>query len=339
MAPTCATANNRGWGRDYFIDHPGLKSKLADASTGTGQLAKAKVYCNKCFESHVNAVLGEDQLDVNAVPPLRQAVRAVADIEAHCKFFIFYVNNLAPLTHQFAVWSMEASSNGRGWLRSAKTTLLRHLQYCELNTDMTQSCAEDDHIAAGGATSLGKGHRKRQPDPPLETYLNPILTQTLGLPNSLPAVGSSTGFGTMYSLNSPQLSLASLPPLPSMFPLPIPFADGPPYSPLVPNSTETSAFGSSLLSHYPNPLQRTASQSSSHQVSFQLVLDILSWSSVCQKQFERSIAHLIASAGLPLSWVDNAEWIAFVEEFLPATKSPSRKVLTNRLIPMAVAKF
>jgi hypothetical protein len=49
---------------DYFIDHPGLKSKLADAPTGTGQSAKAKVYCNKCFESHVNAVLGEDQLDV-----------------------------------------------------------------------------------------------------------------------------------------------------------------------------------------------------------------------------------------------------------------------------------
>jgi hypothetical protein len=37
--------------------------------------------------------------------------------------------------------------------------------------------------------------------------------------------------------------------------------------------------------------------------------------------------------------VDNAEWIAFVEEFLPAAKSPSRKVLTNQLIPMAVAKF
>jgi hypothetical protein len=64
MAPTRATANNCRWWRDYFIDHPGLKSKLADASTGTGQLAKAKVYCNKCFENHVNAVLGEDQLDV-----------------------------------------------------------------------------------------------------------------------------------------------------------------------------------------------------------------------------------------------------------------------------------
>jgi len=37
--------------------------------------------------------------------------------------------------------------------------------------------------------------------------------------------------------------------------------------------------------------------------------------------------------------VDNAEWIGFIEEFLPAAKSPSRKVLTNRLIPAAVAEF
>src|ERR1700683_3920025 len=199
--------------------------------------------------------------------------------------FIFYVNNLALLTHQFAVWSMEASSNSWGWLLSAKTTLLQHLQYCELNTHMTQSRAEDDHIAAGSATSPGKGHCKWQLDPPLETYLNSIPTQTLGLPNSLPAARSSTGFGTMYSLNFLQLSLASLSPLPSMFPLPIPFADGPPYIPLVPNSAETSASGSPLLSHYPNPLQQTASQSSSRQVSSWLVPDILSWSSVPQKQF------------------------------------------------------
>jgi hypothetical protein len=67
------------------------------------------------------------------------------------------------------------------------------------------------------------------------------------------------------------------------------------------------------------------------------VPDTHTWSSVQQKQFENAIAHLTASAGLPLSWVDNAEWIAFVDEFLPAVRSPSRKVLTNQLIPTAVA--
>jgi hypothetical protein len=48
---------------------------------------------------------------------------------------------------------------------------------------------------------------------------------------------------------------------------------------------------------------------------------------------------LTASAGLLLSWVDNAEFVAFIDEFLPAAKSPSRKVLTQRLIPVAVAEF
>jgi hypothetical protein len=90
MAPTWPSSNNRGWWRDYFIDHPGLKSKLPDASTGTGSSAKAKVYCLKCFESHVSAVLAEDQVKVNAVPPHWQAVRAVSDIEAHCKSFLSF---------------------------------------------------------------------------------------------------------------------------------------------------------------------------------------------------------------------------------------------------------
>ncbi|KZP02551.1 hypothetical protein FIBSPDRAFT_770553 [Athelia psychrophila] len=63
------------------------------------------------------------------------------------------------------------------------------------------------------------------------------------------------------------------------------------------------------------------------------------WTSSHQKRFETRIARLTASAGLPLAWVDNPEWHAFVEDFFPAAKSPSRKVLTNRLIPTAVAEF
>ena len=91
MAPNRHSATgNRGWWRDHFLDHPGLKAKLPDASTGTGSSAKAKVYCTKCFENHVNAVLGEDRNEVNAVPPLQQSVRAVPDIEAHRKSFIHY---------------------------------------------------------------------------------------------------------------------------------------------------------------------------------------------------------------------------------------------------------
>jgi hypothetical protein len=346
MAPTRASAgNNRGWWRDYFIDHPGLKAKLPDASTGTGSSAKAKVYCSKCFESHVTAVLAEDQLEVNAVPPRRQTVRAVDNIETYCKHLRLHW--VVSPSDQLTVWSMEASTDTRGWLRSAKTTLLRHLRYCELNTAETRSRAEDDHIAAGGTASPGKGRRRRQPDPPIETYPHPIQTHSLNIPNPFPVAGPSAGFGTLMSYhNSPGPSFTSLPmpastlasPAMSNFPLPVPFADGPPYSPSILDSSQASVSASPML-HHTIPLSRTSSHSANRRTSSRLVPDTHTWSSVRQKQFENAIACLTASAGLPLSWVDNAEWIAFVDEVLPAARSPSRKVLTNRLIPTAVAEF
>ncbi|KAK0501062.1 hypothetical protein EDD18DRAFT_1307507 [Armillaria luteobubalina] len=57
------------------------------------------------------------------------------------------------------------------------------------------------------------------------------------------------------------------------------------------------------------------------------------WPSSDQAQFEERIVHLTASAGFSLSWVENPEWIAFCEDFLPAAKVPSRKVVTNCLLP------
>lgn len=63
------------------------------------------------------------------------------------------------------------------------------------------------------------------------------------------------------------------------------------------------------------------------------------WSGDKQRRFEYRLTRLTASAGLPLSWVDNPEWIDFCEDFIPAAKSPSRKTLTRRLLPSAVAEF
>ena len=48
---------------------------------------------------------------------------------------------------------------------------------------------------------------------------------------------------------------------------------------------------------------------------------------------------MTASAGFPLSWVDNPEWIDFCTEFLPAAKLPSRKTLTRRLLPAAIEEL
>ena len=149
----------------------------------------------------------------------------------------------------------------------------------EMLTTQTRSHAEEDHIAAGGATSPGKGRRRQQPDPPIETYLHPTQTHSLNLPNPFPVSGPSTGFSTLMSAhNSPGLSFASLPvsasASPSMFnfPLPLPFADGPPYSPSIPDSTQASASGSPLL-HHAIPLSRASSHSATRRASSRLVPD------------------------------------------------------------------
>lgn len=63
------------------------------------------------------------------------------------------------------------------------------------------------------------------------------------------------------------------------------------------------------------------------------------WTSERQENFEKQLARLTASAGLPLSWIDNPEWHGFCEEFVPAAKSLSRKALTIRVIPKLVEQL
>jgi hypothetical protein len=145
----------------------------------------------------------------------------------------------------------------------------------------TRSHAENDHIAAGGASSPGKGRCRRQLDPPIETYPHPVQPHSLNIPDFI--AGSSTGYRTLmssYDSSGPPfastltLVLAS----PSLFPLPIPFVDGPPYSPSIPNSAGMPASGSPML--HTIQLPHVASQSVSCRTSSQLVPDSVAWSSV-----------------------------------------------------------
>jgi hypothetical protein len=64
-----------------------------------------------------------------------------------------------------------------------------------------------------------------------------------------------------------------------------------------------------------------------------------SWNAAKQINFDSQITCITASAGLPLSWVDNAKWLAFVDEFIPAAKSPSHRVLTSWIIPNLASKL
>ena len=64
-----------------------------------------------------------------------------------------------------------------------------------------------------------------------------------------------------------------------------------------------------------------------------------SWSTGDQALFEKSLARLTASAGFPLRWVENPEWQAFCEQWIPNAKIPSRKVLAQRIIPATLKEF
>lgn len=65
----------------------------------------------------------------------------------------------------------------------------------------------------------------------------------------------------------------------------------------------------------------------------------MAWSDARQMHFEERILRLTASAGLSLSWVENPEWLNLCTEFIPQAKSPSRKVLTQRLLPRTLAEM
>ena len=59
----------------------------------------------------------------------------------------------------------------------------------------------------------------------------------------------------------------------------------------------------------------------------------LIWGPERQKIFEEKLAQVTAACGFPLSWVDNPEWIAFCDEFIPAAHVPSCNTLTHQIIP------
>ena len=63
------------------------------------------------------------------------------------------------------------------------------------------------------------------------------------------------------------------------------------------------------------------------------------WSPARTRLFEYRILCLMASAGFPLSWVENPEFQALREEFIPGSPYISRKVLTKRILREVVTEF
>ena len=105
------------------------------------------------------------------------------------------------------------------------------------------------------------------------------------------------------------------------------------------SSSSSSLAPSDSISMHSNPLPSCSRRSRNYITPLSLSVNDLPWSDARQACFEDRLTRLTASAGFPLSWVENPEWLSFCTEFLPQAKSPSRKVLTRRLLPRVLTDF
>lgn len=125
------------------------------------------------------------------------------------------------------------------------------------------------------------------------------------------------------------------------FYLPLPFTNQQ-ITPSGSGSSGASVRGSRTNSPYPDIFlpRRSGSRSSSVAASSMNYDSFTEWSTDRQNMFNTRLGRLTASAGLPISWIENPEFLLFCQEFVhPSAVVPSRKVMTNRILPNINREF
>ncbi|KAF8240326.1 hypothetical protein L208DRAFT_1374376 [Tricholoma matsutake] len=87
--------------------------------------------------------------------------------------------------------------------------------------------------------------------------------------------------------------------------------------------------------HRPSAVQSGAKR---RRTQHSTVVQSVEWTSAHQACF-KSIACITASCGFPFMWVENIEWLDFLDNFLPAVAPISCYVLANWLIPAEIEKY
>lgn len=318
----------RTWWRNLFEDHPGAATKDPDAfhQSETGNTKTPKVYCKACLIADVYQIMVEDSSGINQG---REGVnRTEHEIKIH-RELMNYDSVCLMLTVFFGVWGKARLSPGiGGFIIYAMQTCVNHLR----------SCANQPYDVREEAGLKAKSPKKQVRYSPYGTP----QSGTILPPATFPSGSRSSQMLPPRSLppsqlNSPALHVqtAMLPspinstaPSPQLSALSFPLIDPLPLLNGTPTLYNQSLAISSLHVEPASPLIFQPSQSPGW-----------GWSEELQMRFEIQIARLTAAAGLPLSWVDNPEWIDFIHLFLPAARSPSRKVLTTRLIPEVVEEY
>lgn len=211
---------------------------------------------------------------------------------------------------------------GRGWQASATQMLINHLKGCSLQPDEIKQAAEaysaqktcSPYRRSSASSTFPQHQMGHRSVPGTSTFVSdqmaPLSLQTGTL--FAPPASYSPAMSPMF-LNTPsELPSPSSVPSPALSELALP--------------TLTSW----------RRISRTSSRVMSRQSS---VAPETLWSPSHQQRFKTRVARLTASANFSISWVENPEWLALLDEFIPSAISPTRKVLTNRIIPAEVQRI
>ena len=310
----------RGWWREFFEDHPGLAAKTAESYTNPtlARPDKQKVWCKQCFARRIAEEQAHDEKEV-AVGQ-RGSVRDGSTIRQTCAFF--------PPTHHDAesdihhkVWAMGQHEPNRGWQSNAQDTLLNHLKTCPHQLDSVRHDAKD---WKSRGSPLRRTHQEAFGDSNMLPL--PGMSQfAVAGPSSIPILQPIPTHLQTSALFSPSASNS-----PAMSPL---LLDSPSLPSAVPSPTPSdSSFADS------QKRRRLSRSASSHTLSRHATA-LEPWNPGKQERFESRIARITAAANFPLAWIENPEVLAFFDEFIPGAKVPTRKVLTNRIIPAEVDKL
>jgi hypothetical protein len=242
------------------------------------------------------------------------------------------------------------NANDRGWRRSASSTLLNHLADCLYQTDQIRSRALNDPASSKSLRSLSAS------GPAESTSSLRMMDQArvggghvphITYPPQQPIPGASTGPGTLDHWHQ-SLPFHSINPTPSPLPSPLIFSSGLSES-LAPSDSisqtnsqhgsgpSASADSQGSVGLHDRILRRSLSRRGTQALNINN--QYTTWSTEKQQSFENRLGRLTASAGLPFSWVDNPEWLAFVDEFIPAAQSPGRRKLTRTIVPKLVKEI
>lgn len=230
-------------------------------------------------------------------------------------------------------------------------TILRHLAVCPHVDEATRNRAREEKVARNLTKSPSKPTPSRSFIPltapvmfqqPMQYYPQLANAATAG-PSSSPAgfipmsglahtMQPGALFGGLMPSPGPTAPLSSTATSPMPSPLELhlnQFA----LTPLQPSPLQSPSVGSI---HGSSVVQSGAKRRRTQHIT---VVPSVEWTSAHQACFESRIARITASCGFPFMWVENIEWLDFLDSFIPAAAPISRRILANRLIPAEIEKY